>query len=394
MSTKVLSDAQEKYESEILRCTDTLICPNNSWWIVDQWYRMRYYLIRCSSQPSLPPSFPLIGGRNIIEVTAMSAILAVGIYITIVLGDDAFGEIASWAAGMGVLLGLRNNPLTLVLGVSFERALFWHKLVCLSAVIFSIAHGYLVIKKHVEHDTLTGIVLFGLMILTSVVYLAKRCSFEVFYFLHLMFLLVITAFCFIHRAWAFAACTIVWALDIAIRYILLGKRIEATAMVLPAGVIRVRFPRPFQFSAGQFVFVMIPLLSSFQYHPFTISSAPHEDNVTLHIRSLGNWTNELHEFVLKEAGGKLHTGIPLTICLEGPFGLCSVDLADPMYRVILLISGGIGVTVSHVYFHLRVSPYDANVLLCSLVNLSSMTSFTGTSITGSRHCANASLCGL
>ena len=55
-------------------------------------------------------------------------------------------------------------------------------------------------------------------------------------------------------------------------------------------------PERFKHSAGDWVFIKIPKISSFEWHPFTISSAPEtEDTFTLHIRGVGNWTNSLYD---------------------------------------------------------------------------------------------------
>ena len=36
-----------------------------------------------------------------------------------------------------------------------------------------------------------------------------------------------------------------------------------------------------------------------EWHPFTISSAPElEDEIWVHVRSLGNWTNKLHDYFI------------------------------------------------------------------------------------------------
>lgn len=36
-------------------------------------------------------------------------------------------------------------------------------------------------------------------------------------------------------------------------------------------------------------------LNKNEYHPFTLSSAPHEENLSLHIRAVGPWTTNLRK---------------------------------------------------------------------------------------------------
>ncbi|KAI1318070.1 hypothetical protein EDD11_007304, partial [Mortierella claussenii] len=46
----------------------------------------------------------------------------------------------------------------------------------------------------------------------------------------------------------------------------------------------------FRAKAGQYVFLNCPDISMFEWHPFTITSAPEEDYVSVHIRIVGDWT--------------------------------------------------------------------------------------------------------
>ena len=49
------------------------------------------------------------------------------------------------------------------------------------------------------------------------------------------------------------------------------------------------------------MFINLPVISKFEWHPFTISSAPERaDVLTFHIRSVGGWTNKLHEYFVDE----------------------------------------------------------------------------------------------
>ena len=55
-------------------------------------------------------------------------------------------------------------------------------------------------------------------------------------------------------------------------------------------------PEGFKHLPGDWVFIKVPKISSVEWHPFTISSAPEREDVfTLHVRGLGNWTNRLYE---------------------------------------------------------------------------------------------------
>lgn len=57
-------------------------------------------------------------------------------------------------------------------------------------------------------------------------------------------------------------------------------------------VTKLEFQKPenFQYKAGQWVRIACLELNNSEYHPFTLSSAPHEETLTLHIRAVGPWT--------------------------------------------------------------------------------------------------------
>lgn len=55
--------------------------------------------------------------------------------------------------------------------------------------------------------------------------------------------------------------------------------------------------------AGQYIFINCPDVSYWQWHPFTLTSAPEEDFISVNIKMVGDWT--------KAFGGALG-------CIEGP----------------------------------------------------------------------------
>ena len=63
-------------------------------------------------------------------------------------------------------------------------------------------------------------------------------------------------------------------------------------------------PAGWNYLPGQYCFVHLNALSPrvLEWHPFTISSAPHEPFLTLHVRSAGDWTSALHELADADDG--------------------------------------------------------------------------------------------
>ena len=59
-------------------------------------------------------------------------------------------------------------------------------------------------------------------------------------------------------------------------------------------------PVNFSYQPGDYIFVQIPAIAKYEWHPFTISSAPEQLGfLWLHIRSVGTWTKKLFEFFEK-----------------------------------------------------------------------------------------------
>ncbi|KAK2589308.1 hypothetical protein KPH14_007859 [Odynerus spinipes] len=89
-----------------------------------------------------------------------------------------------------------------------------------------------------------------------------------------------------------------------------GQTYISSGLLLPSKVTHLVIKRPpnFDFRPGDYVFVNIPVIARYEWHPFTISSAPEqEDYIWLHIRAVGEWTNSLYLYFEKEHM-KLHCG--------------------------------------------------------------------------------------
>lgn len=113
--------------------------------------------------------------------------------------------------------------------------------------------------------------------------------------------------------------------------------------------------------AGQYIFLNCPEISYYQWHPFTLTSAPEEDYISVHIRVVGDFTSALAEAVgcnfdskggndAGADGGKVigtAANPPLNrvlprVMVDGPFGSASEDFSK--FETVLLVGAGIGVT--------------------------------------------------
>ncbi|KAF9015087.1 NADPH oxidase A [Cyathus striatus] len=158
-------------------------------------------------------------------------------------------------------------------------------------------------------------------------------------------------------------------------------------LVHPSGAMELRIVKPsFKYVAGQWLFIQIPELSRFQWHPFTITSAPEDPYVSVHIRQVGDWTRDLGERMgvgpsvvaamtqaamkgeeKSEKTGQLRgdfveidpaiSSITLpAVRIDGPYGAPAEDVFN--VEVAVLIGAGIGVTpfasiLKHIWYMQR-----------------------------------------
>nr|XP_023394848.1 LOW QUALITY PROTEIN: dual oxidase 2 [Loxodonta africana] len=123
------------------------------------------------------------------------------------------------------------------------------------------------------------------------------------------------------------------------------KKVEISvveAELLPSGVTHLQFQRPqgFEYKSGQWVRIACLALGTTEYHPFTLTSAPHEDTLSLHIRAVGPWTTRLRE-IYSPPTGNGSARYP-KLYLDGPFGEGHQEWHK--FEVSVLVGGGIGVT--------------------------------------------------
>ncbi|CAO2151160.1 unnamed protein product [Urochloa humidicola] len=142
---------------------------------------------------------------------------------------------------------------------------------------------------------------------------------------------------------------------------LLPVKIEKV-VVYPGNVLSLQFSKPpgFRYKSGQYIFINCPDISIFQWHPFHITSAPQDNYVSVHIRTLGDWTRELKTVFstvcqppmegksgLLRAEYNYHGDAMLNpsfpkVLIDGPYASASEDYKE--YDVVLLVGLGIGAT--------------------------------------------------
>ncbi|CAF0816413.1 unnamed protein product [Adineta ricciae] len=105
-----------------------------------------------------------------------------------------------------------------------------------------------------------------------------------------------------------------------------------------SSVIELRFRKKFMTKPqpGQYIYLKCFSIAKFEWHPFTVTSAPEEDFVSVHIRTAGNWTKSLTEKFLMYPQDIPRLGV------DGPYGSPADDVFN--YDGVVLVGAGIGVT--------------------------------------------------
>jgi hypothetical protein len=296
-----------------------------------------------------------------VEACVAIASLALPLAFTVLSSVPISGQITQYLIFFSVLVSLRKNILQLVLGISWERAILFHKMFGIAALVVGIVHGIPRLAPHSaqfilhDHILLSGLLSLVLVALQPLVYFAcKHRSFEVFYLSHLAAYAGLVYFAYKHSGVVLYSC-LLFVLDLTLRWLFVSRRVDIkvelviTPNAVPSSVncagsssnstIKVTFDKKWPYRTGQYLFLLLPAgtATALEWHPFTIASAPHELETTLYIAPLGNWTNALAQ---QAADGP----VILPAFVDGPYGLPAVDLEDDTYKIVMLISGGIGVT--------------------------------------------------
>ncbi|RHY01707.1 hypothetical protein DYB25_004314 [Aphanomyces astaci] len=208
---------------------------------------------------------------------------------------------------------------------------------------------------------LTGVVMLVIALLvlsTALIPWVRQRHFNLFWYCHVSLGLFLAAGC-LHGAmsWLATAQSFFWILPPLSIY-LLERRVRflkyfpVATKTVPVAIQRDRTtiykqsssedtlalfldkPPSFRYTPGMYTFVNVPAISTHEWHPFTISSAPCDPYVSLHIRNAGDWTCRLHELI--------DQGQFPALFLDGPVG--APTQAYSQYKTILMVGGGIGVT--------------------------------------------------
>ncbi|KAL1137627.1 hypothetical protein AAG570_009323 [Ranatra chinensis] len=321
------------------------------------------------------------------EHTDLRHIMGVGIAIT-------RGSAASLSFCYSlVLLTMCRNLLTKLKEFSIQQYIpldahiQFHKIAACTALFFSLLHtvGHIVNFYHVSTQPLehlhcltsevhfpsdykpgitfwlfqtitgiTGVLLFIVMIIIFVFAhpLIRKKAYTFFWSTHSLYV-ALFFLCLIHglarltgppRFWIFfIGPGIIYTLDkvVSVRTKYLALDVLETEL-LPSDVIKIKFYRPpnFKYLSGQWVRLACTSFRSEEFHSFTLTSAPHENFLSCHIKAQGPWTYKLRNYF--DPCNFSPDQDQAKIRLEGPFGGGNQDWYK--FEVAVMVGGGIGVT--------------------------------------------------
>ncbi|KAF2827646.1 hypothetical protein CC86DRAFT_214438 [Ophiobolus disseminans] len=330
-----------------------------------------------------------IGSRNQFGITfpiARSAALVLHVDVAFIL----------FPVCRNLISMARRTPLNDI--IPFDKNITFHKLVAWSIVFFSwvhtIAHWNNLAKFSASNNLgfmgfilanlATGpgwsgyVMLFALMaIALTAAEKARRANFERFWYTHHLFVVFFIfwsihgAFCMIKPDFA-PFCDgigVFWEYWMYGGFAYLAERIArevrgrhktyiSKVIQHPSNVCEIQIKKEHtKTRAGQYIFMCCPEVSIWQYHPFTLTSAPEEDYISIHMRMVGDFTRSVGKALGcnldKKAGGEkgekggsseeiaLRQILP-RVYIDGPFGSASEDVFK--FEVAVLVGAGIGVT--------------------------------------------------
>ncbi|KAG0602234.1 hypothetical protein M758_10G000600 [Ceratodon purpureus] len=267
----------------------------------------------------------------------------------------------------------RNSPFLRLVNIPFEHAVKFHRWLGHFSLVILVLHS-ITFALHIYYtgggsmkgvwewkvygvSNLAGVIsmVAGLVLWVTSLGPVRQHFFDVFYITHHLYI-VVFAFAVWHvgdfSSFFFLAGVLLFFIDRFIRMIQSQAPVSIlSSRVLPSGVVELKFPKSskLKHSALGFIFINVPGISKFQWHPFstTSSSLQGDDNITICVKPLGEWTRSLQKLIIaadtansnsKGAGA----GCPLQLFVEGPYGPEKDYFLQ--YKTLVLVAGGVGIT--------------------------------------------------
>ncbi|CAF0824051.1 unnamed protein product, partial [Didymodactylos carnosus] len=238
---------------------------------------------------------------------------------------------------VGRIIGVLSIVHTIAHFINFgvEGKMSWPKYIFTLAAKSGWVHGF---------APLSGVllcVILAVIVICSMSYVRRGGHFQVFYWTHLLYapffiLLILHAENF--WKWIIAPLTVflfekVYSL-IARFSAARGRTSLKSVTIEHSNVVSLNIHRPksFDFRPGDYVLINIPKVAYYEWHPFTISSAPEEGNIIqVHISAVGNWTKQVYNRYkeMSQTDHDVHVPVHRADVQPVPFGL-TIQEEDPL----------------------------------------------------------------
>jgi predicted ferric reductase/Ca2+-binding EF-hand superfamily protein len=243
-----------------------------------------------------------------------------------------------------------------------DEAITFHRIVGHTLFALALGHSALFVLSYVNGHPTSGVgqlftgtergatgvlllVVFAVMWVFSLGIVRRSSRFELFYFTHLLYVAWLALVIAHAPSFLFGAAIPLLGF-VAEQGLRLARRGKATAVIsseaLRSGVTRLEIRKPpnFDYDAADYIFLRLPEIARGEWHPFTVSNAPENATMTVHARTLGNWTRALRRTAEeRESEGRTE---PMTAYVDGPYGSPSAHIFESRHAV--FIGAGIGVT--------------------------------------------------
>ena len=280
----------------------------------------------------------------------------------------ALGHLAAINLTLAVLPVTRRSVWHFAFGISFERAIRWHRLVARMAVLSMLVHALLLIRLSglevllhsapLPHGIAAywGSLAGACMLLMSLTALEpiRRRVFELFWYVHVPLFTSTIVFAALHSEYAryyLIAPIALYLADWLLRFSNTARSVTVVEFAVLTDsaesyrVGRLTLTAAMTPKAGQYVYVNLPAVSLLQWHPFSVSCTPEPaagggSTFSLHLLDMGASTFTHAACDLLSASAYANAAVQVR--LDGPFGSLSIPHAD--YPTLVFVAGGIGIT--------------------------------------------------
>jgi Ferric reductase like transmembrane component len=246
---------------------------------------IRWFILGCSPLTLRLPRTNFTVG----ELISLGFVLSVS--VVLIAGssgdEEGSGEVALAPIALAFATASHNSLLTLLLGLPFERQLFWHKLFAILAVVSGFVHAIAAegpLPCCLDNPTGTKgsgwwMELCMAALCLSFIPQLRRHLFEVFYRFHWVLFIALLVFALFHEGTTLIFVGVFfWGVDVAIRLLWQAALIhghKAELVCFPADVVRIYLPKVCPFPRTRFfAFFPILLTSTFLLGSLSLQGRP------------------------------------------------------------------------------------------------------------------------